>query len=73
MKRVLNVSVCQTDVLWEDPDGNRMRLERLVNGHMRSLRQGLRPDLIVLPDYSQYGVCGVCVRAYFAMDVRYCV
>ena len=41
MKRVLNVSVCQTDVLWEDPDGNRMRLERLVNGHMRSLRAGI--------------------------------
>lgn len=55
MKRVLNVSVCQVDVLWEDPDGNRMRLERLVNGHMRSLRQGLRPDLIVLPEFFTTG------------------
>ena len=55
MKRELNVSVCQTDVLWEDPDGNRKRLEGLILEYMNTSSSGCRPDLLVLPEFFTTG------------------
>ena len=55
MKQILNISVCQTDVLWENPDGNRKRLEGLILEHIDSVKPGLRPDLLVLPEFFTTG------------------
>ena len=52
---MLNVSVCQTDVLWEDPDGNRVRLAGLIKGYVRCVGAAMRPDLIVLPEFFTTG------------------
>lgn len=55
MKQILNISVCQTDVLWENPDGNRKRLEGLILEYIDSVKPGLRPDLLVLPEFFTTG------------------
>jgi predicted amidohydrolase len=55
MRQILNVSVCQVDVLWENPEGNRVRLAGLIKGYVRCAGAAMRPDLIVLPEFFTTG------------------
>ena len=55
MRQILNVSVCQVDVLWENPEGNRVRLAGLIKGYVRCVGAAMRPDLIVLPEFFTTG------------------
>ena len=55
MKDLLNVTVCQCGVIWESPDRNMSRLDGFISGYLDRCREGVRPDLIVLPEFFAVG------------------
>lgn len=51
MSGILNIAVCQTDLVWEAPDVNIRR----IDGFVDSLMLRSAPDLIVLPEFFTTG------------------
>lgn len=55
MGQILNISVCQADVLWESPVENMRRFRNFILRHIRECGEHSRPDLTVLPEFFTTG------------------
>lgn len=55
MKEILNISVCQPDLVWEAPEVNMQRLKSFILRHVAACAEGQRPDLTVLPEFFTTG------------------